>query len=233
MSRSSYLLRLQQIDSQRDIHLDRLAELSQLLENDQNVMQSLSKLEDAQLASEKVRRAYRLVQEEFDSVEEKRRASELRLYGGTVKNPKELQDLTNEVAALGRRLQILEDRQLETMLIQDDADEAEASARSEYVGIESAWKASQRVLASEQLEHQSEVARLDGEREVVLEPINLEHRQTYEKLRDSKGRIAVVTLDDGVCSSCGMTPSESRVQQARVGVQIVKCGNCGRIICMV
>ncbi|NIM05125.1 MAG: hypothetical protein GTN65_05800, partial [Armatimonadetes bacterium] len=46
------------------------------------------------------------------------------LYGGSVANPKELEDLQMESEALKRYLETLEDRYLEAMLEQDEADES-------------------------------------------------------------------------------------------------------------
>ncbi len=48
--------------------------------------------------------------------------TEATLYGGKVRNPKELQDLQNEAAALKRYLAVLEDRQLEQMIALEDVE---------------------------------------------------------------------------------------------------------------
>jgi uncharacterized protein len=48
--------------------------------------------------------------------------SEASLYGGKIRNPKELQDLQVEIAALKRRTATLEDEQLEAMLAVEDAE---------------------------------------------------------------------------------------------------------------
>lgn len=234
MTRSHSLLKLQQIDSQLDRHNKRMAELSLLLADEHSVRQSRSRLDSAQAAAKEVSAAYRVAQDESNAVEHKRKASEDRLYSGSVTDPKELQDLNNEVASLGRRLRILEDRQLEAMLVQDDADASEASARSDHVATESEWKSAQAALSEDLHEHEHAFAQLESEREAALEIIRPEDCKTYERLRKIKRGVAVVPVGvGGVCGACGMVPSTSRLQQARSSAELIQCGNCGRILCVV
>ena len=76
--------------------------------------------------SQAARRTHHLIQEEIDTVDRKRISGEKRLYSGTVTNTKELQDLQDEGVALKRRIVALEDRQLEAMIAQEDAETAAA-----------------------------------------------------------------------------------------------------------
>ena len=61
--------------------------------------------------------------------------SEASLYSGNVTNPKELQDLQNEAAALKRYLVTLEDRQLEAMLEVETAEQSKQAALDKLEGV--------------------------------------------------------------------------------------------------
>lgn len=230
MSRAGYLLKLQRIDSQRDRHRKRLSEIILLLEDNKSVQESLSRLAPIKAAAESARRAHNLIRDEFEAFEHKRKAREARLYGGTVKNPKELQDLNDEVASLVRRLSTLEHQQLEAMLVQDDAEALEERANRDHSKIESEWHMTRHDLSDEKLEHEREIAQLDFERETALESVLSEDLPIYEKLRAGKKGMAVVLLENGVCGGCGMAPSLSRAQKVRTGLDLVRCGNCSRIM---
>ena len=87
-------------------------------------------------------------------------------------------------------------------------------------------------MTGEQLEREHKIALLLDEREVALAPISTKDYQVYEKLRKSKGSVAVILIKEGVCAACGMAPSASRIQHTRSGVELIRCGNCARILCV-
>ena len=130
MSQSFKLFRLQQIDSELDKIYSRLNEIEAKLADDLQIRLAQEKVEDAHQeqndAALQLRRAEVDVQSQRSKIEQ----SEATLYSGKVKNPKELQDLQNEAEALKRYLTILEDRQLEAMLVLDDAEPNHIQASS-------------------------------------------------------------------------------------------------------
>ena len=77
---------------------------------------------------------------------------------------------------------------------------------------------------------QTRVAQLETEREAVQTPIAAEERELYERLRRGKKGRAVSRLEDGVCTACGVAPSASRAQSVRQGNELIRCGNCDRIL---
>ena len=57
----------------------------------------------------------RAVELETKTLQEKKAKFESQLYGGTVRNPRQLEDLQNEVGMLAREISKLDDRMLELM----------------------------------------------------------------------------------------------------------------------
>jgi predicted nucleic acid-binding Zn-ribbon protein len=133
MSDTFKLFRLQQIDSQLDAIKNRLNEIELALSDQRELKLAESRHAAATESLDQVTAELRLAEGEVKAQRLKIEQTEATLYGGKVRNPKELQDLQNESAALKRYLAVLEDRQLEKMIAQEEAqaDEAEASRRLE------------------------------------------------------------------------------------------------------
>ncbi len=230
MSAAAKLYLLQQIDTRLDRHEQRMCELDAALGDDTVVRQAAGGVEGAETESQAARRAHQMIQDEIDKVTRKRAGGEKRLYSGSVMNPKELQDLQDEGAALGRRIALLEERQLEAMIGQDEAEGAEASARDALERMRIEWIQEQAALSAEKVERETDRARLLDERETALIGVSAAEKQSYDAARKHKRGVAVALLKDNICTACGMTPSSARIQQARGGSELVKCGNCARII---
>ena len=230
MSASANLFKLQRIDLELDTHHNRWAEIEMLLESDEEVRRTKKQQESAQAATAEARRAQGIVRAEIDQVNAKRQTSEQRLYSGNVKNPKELQDLQNEVEALGRRIEILEENEFEALIVLEDAETDEAEATKALREATANWNSTQADLIQEKGDREREAARLEIEREATVIPVNAASREVYGKLRAAKGGVAVARIEDSTCTACGMAPSSSRLQKARNSTEIVFCGNCGRIL---
>ena len=230
MSISANLFKLQRIDMELDAHYNRSAEISLLLESDEEVRRTKKQQESAQASTTAARRAQGIVRGEIDQVTAKRQASEQRLYSGNVKNPKELQDLQNEVEALGRRIETLEEDEFDALIFLEETEAGEAEATTALEKATANWNSTQAELIQEKGDREREAARLEIEREAAVIPVNATSKEVYEKLRAAKGGVAVALIEDSTCTACGMAPSSSRLQQARNSTEIVFCGNCGRIL---
>ncbi len=123
MSQSLDLYRLQRIDSQREKAASRIRTIEQILSTDLALQQAqndkAAREATLQSARQKLKQAEDAVQSQTIKIEQNQAA----LYGGKVKNPKELQDLQNESSALKRYLSVLEDQQLDAMLALENAEQ--------------------------------------------------------------------------------------------------------------
>src|SRR5262245_49520820 len=73
--------------------------------------------------------------DEVASLRDKSAHADKALYSGAVTNPRELQALQDEVAALARRIGELEDAELELMVERDPLDEQAAALATERDGL--------------------------------------------------------------------------------------------------
>jgi predicted nucleic acid-binding Zn-ribbon protein len=224
------LYRLQLIDSQIDHVQAQLQTLQKQLEDDLTIRQAS---EQAQIAEKNhltsgqiLRQAEAAVQAQRIKIEQ----TEASLYGGNVHNPKELQDLQNDVMSLKRHLDTLEDALLESMLAQEEAEKSNESAQVELEAAKAKWAEQNRNLGQEQTALQKEHQKLTTERLALIETISSEDIGLYEQLRLQRRGVAVSTLSDNACEACGSRLTPARAQSVRSAGQMAFCPSCGRIL---
>ena len=155
---------------------------------------------------------------------------EKKLYDGSVRNPKELQGLQEDLEMLHRQRRALEDRQLEAMEEMEASGAALAAARKEAEAREGAWRADQGSLLAREQELEQEKARLAARRQAAQARIDGIRLALYDRLRRTKRGVAVVRIERGVCLGCRITLPTTVQQRARSGLQVVQCPSCERIL---
>jgi len=230
MSRVSNLFRLQSLDHELDRARTRLAEIQALLAVSPEVDAARQRESAARAALQDALRALVKAEGEVGSQQSKSRETERRLYSGEVHSPKELKDLENEGVSLKRFLGVLEDRQLQVMVAQDEAERDHAATRAALDLVEAARGQKEGELHQEGAGLAATVERLQAQREAAVALITPEDQETYDTLRRKRRGTAVARLDGSTCGRCGVAPSQVRIDAARTGEEIVLCGNCGRIL---
>ncbi|MBI4772247.1 MAG: hypothetical protein HY784_17950 [Chloroflexi bacterium] len=221
---------MQETDTALDAARGRLAQVEALLADHAAEERARAELAAAEAGGHAARRASREAEAEVQAVAQKYQATQKRLYSGAVKNPKELQDMQAESAALTRRRAVLEDEQLEAMLAVDTAEAGIAQARAALSAAEAAHAILNTELQAEKAGLLAEVRKRETEHEAVEAQVGAEDRAAYARLRASKRGMAVSRLEEGACSACGVAPSAQRVASARSQNDLVRCGNCDRIL---
>lgn len=230
MSQVDQLYRLQQID---DGIRDGKARLSQVIRSQRESEELAAARQRAEtVASElhKWRSQQTDLNLELKSLADKAQRSERRLYSGTVKNPKELEDLQNELNSLSRRRATLEDELIEAMIMVEEAEEEDVAAQAALREIEAAWNQDQIDLREEQEELVRHVNELTVQRKKHLELISSESLQRYEEAQRRVGPTAVVLMKNNRCRGCLVTVPANLVKAVDEG-QLVQCDSCSRILC--
>jgi len=230
MSQSFKLFRLQQVDSQLDKVHARLGEIEAILGADEEIRAAKGKVEEAAEVKASAERLLRSAEDEGQAQQIKIDQNQAALYGGSVKGPKELQDLQSEAEALNRRLEVLENVQLDKMLAAEEAQSAENSASKELTRLEGEKAIEQGELGLERDQLREEAGRLSSEREAIVSGIDAKDMAVYDKLRISKSGLAVAKVKDKSCTACGTTLSEAMAQAARSPNELSYCSTCKRIL---
>lgn len=229
MSERANLYRLQCLDSEADAKQRRLKEIEAALGESVALQQARRALEEAQAQAHKWALRQRDLELETKGLADKISHSEQRLYSGAIKNPKELDDLQKEIAALRRRQKQLEDELLEAMIGREEAENAQAQAQERLAEIGARWEAEQAGLLGERETLQGRLAEIEQARAALLPEIDPGDLVIYQPLRRRKGGVAVAQALDGACSACGVALSPGLEWQLREG-KLACCSNCERIL---
>lgn len=230
MSRPQNLYRLQQIDSTIDQADTRLKEIEALLSDNANLRKATALAAKAEQNLLTARKEQRSAENKVKDQRIKIEQVENTLYSGTIRNPKELQDIQNEVAALKRFLETLEERQLEAMLMVDDYNEQFNEAQKILQKYQVHAEKQQTGLTLEREQILSKRAESLEQRQQAVNLINKDDLITYNRLRKIRAGVAVAKVEERACKACGSTLTASLNQAARSPSQIVFCDSCGRIL---
>lgn len=230
MSRPKSLYDLQQIDSQLDSYAVRLGEIEAELADDHAVQAALAKAEAAEQDLQEAEKALRLAEQAVQDQDYKIKQSQNRLYSGSVTNPKELEDIQNEVEALKRYREVLEERLLEAMLVVDDAEERYDQAQDQLEHARAQRSQKEAKLKGEKAQIEKHAAQLEEQRKNQIAGISEADLETYKKIRLKRGGVAVAKVDNQGCSACGATLGTAAYQAARSPSQLTFCDTCGRIL---
>jgi predicted nucleic acid-binding Zn-ribbon protein len=224
------LYRLQQVDNQINQNQSRIKAIEVIL-NDDNTLRKIEKIAADSLAS------LLTLQAELKNVEAEVEAQRLKiqqniqaLYGGKVRHPKELQDLQSEGQALERHLATLEDKQIEIMIPVEETSSQHNSDQAAVLEFQSRFTEHSIQLKDEQSLIQSDLIRLEGERQAIIGSISSRYMVHYEELRQKRGGVAVALVNDKTCTACGTTLSATLIHSARASTQLTHCESCGRIL---
>ncbi len=227
---SFHLFQLQKIDLKIDALNKRLSEINRI-RNDN----SARKLIEQTIASvsgklNEHNQAYIIIDEKVRTKKLKIEQSESSLYGGSIKNPKELQDLQAEIKSLKQSLSSLEDDQLTKMMDQEATEKELSKVQSTLKEFDAQLEIQFSSLFSEEDGKKVELDRLEQERKAVLEQVNPDNLTIYQGLRKSKNGIALATIEDGCCTVCGSTLTPADCQTAKSPLKMAYCSSCSRIL---
>jgi predicted nucleic acid-binding Zn-ribbon protein len=230
MSRPLNLYRLQQVDSRIDQANARLKEIETLLADDANLRRAKALANKAEQNMEAAQKEQRQAETKVKDQRIKIEQTEATLYGGTIRNPKELQDLQNEVAALKRFLDTLEERQLEAMLATDEAVEKNQQAQKILGQYRAQAEKQHTNLIQERTQLESQKAAAEKQRQEAASAVSSDDLVVYNRLRKQRAGVAVSVVKDRACNACGSTLTAALHQAARSPSQLVFCDMCGRIL---
>ena len=230
MSRASALFRLQSIDLELDRISERQEEIGQTLTDDKEIKECGEIARRATSLYENLHSKTTAADHEVLAQRDKIRKTEETLYSGTIRNPKELEDLQLESESLKRYLITLEDRLLELMVELEEAEEKKVAAEKALELATDEWDKLHAQLIHEREKLNKKAQTLQQEREAALAGIAEGDMQIYQELRERFSGLAIATLVDKNCNSCGLEIPPSIQQSIRSGTELVRCPQCHRIL---
>lgn len=170
------------------------------------------------------------LEREIDSMTQKERDENARMYDGSIVNARELEALQHEIASVRTRRSDREDELLALLELREqlesDATAAEALTTTLRAKAEAAVAAADEELANVE----TELAVQTDDRRSIEAEIDPEVLELYEDLRRLKKGVGAAALIDGVCQACHEQLSAVELDKVKRATGIRRCEHCRRIL---
>jgi len=228
MSLASRLYSLQVTDTQIRDAQRQFKEITRRLDHNDELAAAETDLAHQTDAFDDARKTQTQLEYQVEDLSAKIRDVNERLYGGTVRNTKELMGLEQDLQSLKRRREKQEELLLDAMGTSESLESSVREAQELVDRLSSEWQTEAARLRSERDALQVETARLQEQRAATRGEVGAESTRLYDTLVQSKA-VAVVKVEGGRCKGCNLTVPTGQWQRARAG-DIVQCPSCSRII---
>jgi hypothetical protein len=230
MTTAAELFALQETDLANDGTVARLIEVEAELGETEELIEARQRVDQCRERVRPLEERQKGLDWEVEEVRGKAAAIENKLYGGTMRNPKELEDFQADLTSLRGQLSRREDALLEVMLELEDAEAGLRQAEATLAEVEESWKAQQTSLQETQATLKEEIEGLEAKRTRQVDGMDAAALSLYQMLRERRQGTAVAVVERGLCQGCRISLPMSIVQKARAGAGLVQCVSCERIL---
>jgi len=165
---------------------------------------------------------------EIETAKTKRR--EFEFQQARIRNNQEYQANLREIESMKEKVTLYDGRALEILMQEEEVQkeierlaQVVAEEKRKHDGIADRLKAEFAVV-------KGELDAKDAERQTAVNRLSAPLRARYERIRRSKGDLAIVGVDSGACGGCGYALPPQRLQEVRRNRDIILCEGCGRIL---
>lgn len=230
MTNSADLWALQSTDLAVEAIKRRLGELEKQRSESAELLAARAATVEAEAELTRLRATQRELDQQIKQLADHIRAAEREMMSGRVHNPRELEGMEANVAALQRRRSALEDEALGIMA-QVEHWQAEVEKRQgQQASSEAAHVARQEAIKREAAQQIAELKMLSARLNQQWSAIPPEDRDLYKNLRSRKAGRAVALAQGGACQACGLILPTGAAQAVHSASQRVFCPGCGRLL---
>lgn len=230
MGRSKPLFELQQIDLEIDVKRKSLRQVENGLGNKDTLAGPENELKAEQENLANLEKEQRSLDGEADDLGARIKSDSDKLYGGAVKNPKELASIQKDLEGLQEKKSEKDDRLLELMELIEKARSGVKEKKAQFEQATGEWETEQERLAKEKKSLTASLKSLEDKHTEMAAAIDPEDLRLYESLRRTKGK-AVAKLESGRCQGCRITLSLAELHKAKTG-RVMQCSSCHIILHM-
>lgn len=230
MIRGRQLYELQEVDLEIEAKGEALARVESRLGEREALDEAHAALSRERERLAELETSQRLGEGEVEDLRAKTALLEGKLYSGSVRNPKELTGLQEQVEHLKKRGRGQEDALLDIMTDVEAVQQRVNSKSRELERMEKSWREEQNSLSREQAELRAALATLEQRRKELIVRIDSASLELYHTLRVKRQGRAVAKVERGMCQGCRIVLPMTELQRARMGEEIVQCSSCERIL---
>lgn len=210
-------------------HLPELAELAELRKRLDEVDNAAI---DARTLVDDLTAEQGKVDADVEVVKARRLRDQTRMDQGLITNPKDLEHMTSELVSLERRINSLEDDELEVMARLEDAQRDLDTATTEGAHIRERGVALTGSRNEKAADIRAELERLASERAPAVEGLPADLVTLYERLRTNKDGVGAALLRQRACGGCQLTLDSAELSAIRTAPadEVMRCIECQRIL---
>ena len=218
------------VDDDIDRHNQSIASLDAALEDTRQLEETRQAVEEARDTLRKQQAERTDLELTAESSQQKSGEVEGKLYGGTVRNPRELEDLQAELNMLRELQKKHEESLLQALEAVEETESSLNALEGSLQEMEATWQVDKARMLGERSGLQESLAQLQKKRDDMSALVSPVHLRLYDGLRSTRQGLAVVKVERGSCQGCRITLPTRVVQQARTSAEPVKCPSCSRIL---
>jgi hypothetical protein len=229
------LLELQELDARADLlrhQRQSLPELAEIATLSATRAELDGRRRDAQIAVDDLTAEQSKVDADVEQVKARRKRDQDRMDQGLISNPKDLERMQGELTSLQRRITSLEDDELEVMARLEDAQQELDSLTQQLAAADERLAELGAARDAKLGELDRSLASVAADREPAAAGIPAGLIALYERLRTSKGGVAVGALRARECSGCRLSldPSELAAIRSAAPDEVIRHEECQRIL---
>jgi uncharacterized protein len=187
---------------------------------------------DAQVVVDDLAADQAKIDADVEQARSRRTRDRERIDAGEVNNPKDLQRMLHELESLDRRINTLEDQELEVM---EQLEEAQRSLESLIAQVAAADERIAALVTSrdEKLAQlDTELSTTAAERAPAVDGMPPDLLALYDRLRAQKGGVGAAALRARECGGCRLTLDAAEIASIRSAAtdDVIRCEECQRIL---
>ncbi|MDP2718838.1 MAG: C4-type zinc ribbon domain-containing protein [Dehalococcoidia bacterium] len=229
MNQIKQLYELQELDRTIAVYSEQIRALKKQLGETETVVLARKEVAEFVNVVENRKKCQHDLENEISDLQEKIKPLHQKLFGGGVKNPKELVSLQEDYDHHKAQVKQREDLVLEAMLESDEMKTELVKKEEALKSTEADWKEEQDRLNEKIRETESNLSHQELGRENLVKTIEPSALKTYEALASQKTQ-AIAKIERGMCQGCRVTLPVGIIQKARAGTELVYCSNCLRVL---
>lgn len=229
MSKAGALFSLQHVDTDLDARRAQLADVESRIGESDAIAEAHAELAERRVLLQAVLRRVRDAEVEASDLE--RHIAELnkKLYGGTIRAPRELQDLQKDIDSIQAQRAKVDDRGLDAMVEQEALQEEIREREAQLAQMTENWAQEQADLQERSQTLGTDIARLEAQRTVQVAQVDRQSLWDYDAQR-TKRPLAVAAVIQGQCQGCRIGQPTMLLHRARAEDVLIHCNSCGRIL---
>ncbi len=218
------------VDREIEKHSQSIASVDAALADTRLLVETRQAVEEARVALRKQQAERREVELIVEAAQTKSGEAEGKLYGGTVRNPRELEDLQAELNMLKEQQKGHEETLLQALEAVEETENRLQGLETDLKEMEDNWQQESGRLHKEKSSLQDGLAQLQRRRDSMSSQVSAAHLSLYDNLRSSRQGVAVARVERGTCQGCRIALPTRVVQQARTSPEPVKCPSCSCLL---